>query len=175
MKNSQKKKDVLTIFFETTNFLTIFLFEDLSGRRTSRYRRRPGFSPSMPLLVFWPHASAWGAGVILPPCAQLLWHELYVIKSLQKKKKKKNVEEEPTIPPGLGRQSPRFIRNCSSKRPASSFSTTACGQGGRAARGARAAVTAAAGSKGRGTAPSHPPAAAPEGGPAARAAPAAVC
>jgi len=27
--------------FLTTNFLTIFLFEDLSGRRTSRYRRRP--------------------------------------------------------------------------------------------------------------------------------------
>ena len=72
-------------FLGTTNFLTIFLFEDLSGRRTSRYRRRPGFSPSMPLLVFWPHAGAWGAGVILPPCAQLLWHELYVMKSLQKK------------------------------------------------------------------------------------------
>jgi len=28
--------------------------------------------------------------VILPPCAQLLWHELYVMKSLQKKKKKKS-------------------------------------------------------------------------------------
>jgi len=28
---------------------------------------------SMPLLVFWPHAGAWGAGVILTPCAQLLW------------------------------------------------------------------------------------------------------
>jgi len=83
--------------FLTTNFLTIFLFKDLSGRRTSRYRRRPGFSsPSMPLLVFWPHAGAWGAGVILPPCAQLLWHELYVMKSLhfikKKKKKKKNRE-----------------------------------------------------------------------------------
>ena len=25
----------------------------------------------MPLLVFWPQAGAWGAGVILPPCAQL--------------------------------------------------------------------------------------------------------
>ena len=38
--------------FLTTNFLTIFLFEDLSGRRTSPYRRRPGFSsPSMPLLA----------------------------------------------------------------------------------------------------------------------------
>jgi len=45
-------------FFGTTKFLTIFLFEDLSGRRTSRYRRRPGFSsPSMPLLIFWPHAA----------------------------------------------------------------------------------------------------------------------
>jgi len=77
-------------FLGTTNFLTIFLFEDLSGRRTSRYRRRTGFSsPSMPLLVYWPHAGAWGAGVILPPCAQLSWHELYVMKSLQKKKNAK--------------------------------------------------------------------------------------
>jgi len=42
----------------------------------------------MPLLVFWPHAGAWGAGVILPPCAQLLWHELYVMKSLQNNQKK---------------------------------------------------------------------------------------
>jgi len=72
--------------FLTTNFLTIFLFEDLSGRRTSRYRQRPGFSsPSMPLLVFWPHAGAWGAGVILPPCAQHLWCEWYVMKIIQKK------------------------------------------------------------------------------------------
>ena len=33
-------------------------------------------------LVFffvWPHAGAWGAGVIFSPCAQLLWGELYVI------------------------------------------------------------------------------------------------
>jgi len=35
-------------------------------------------------LVFWPHAGAWGAGVILPPCPQLLWCELYVMKSKQK-------------------------------------------------------------------------------------------
>jgi len=29
-------------------------------------------------LVLWPHAGAWGAGVILPPFAQLLlWCELY--------------------------------------------------------------------------------------------------
>jgi len=34
------------------------------GRRTSSYRRRPGLSPSMQPLVFWPHAGAWGAGVI---------------------------------------------------------------------------------------------------------------
>jgi len=40
----------------------------------------------MPLLVFWPHAGAWGAGVILPPCAQLLWCELY-----EGFKKKKNL------------------------------------------------------------------------------------
>jgi len=38
-------------------------------------------------LVFWPHAGAWGAGVIFSPCAQLLWCELYVRK-IQKKKKK---------------------------------------------------------------------------------------
>jgi len=50
-------------------------------------------SPSMPLLVFWPHAGAWGAGVILPPCAQLLWFELYVMKSTQKKKKKKKSDD----------------------------------------------------------------------------------
>ena len=84
-------------FLGTTNFLTIFLFEDLSGRRTSRYRRRPGFSsPSMPLLVFWPHAGAWGAGIILPPCAQLLWHELYVMKNKIKKKKKKLFKATPS-------------------------------------------------------------------------------
>jgi len=86
-------------FNPKTNFLTIFLFEDLSGRRTSRYRRRPGFSsPSLPLLVFWPHAGAWGAGVILPPCAQLLWCELYVMKDTKtkqnKQQKQKNEPEE---------------------------------------------------------------------------------
>ena len=43
-----------------------------------------GFSPSMQHLVFWPHAGAWGAGVILPPCAQLLWCALYVMKSTHK-------------------------------------------------------------------------------------------
>ena len=35
----------------------------------------------------WPHAGAWGAEVILPPCAQLLWCELYVMKSTKQKKK----------------------------------------------------------------------------------------
>jgi len=40
-------------------------------------------------LVFWPHAGAWGAGVILlPPCVQLLWCELYVMKSTQENEKK---------------------------------------------------------------------------------------
>jgi len=78
--------------FLMTNFLTIFLFEDLSGRRTSRYRRRPGLSsPWMPLLVFWPHAGAWGAGVIFLPCAQLLWCELYVMKSIQKKNRRHGI------------------------------------------------------------------------------------
>jgi len=38
----------------------------------------------MPLLAFWPRAGAFGAGAILPPCAQLLWCELYVMKDLQK-------------------------------------------------------------------------------------------
>jgi len=28
------------------------------GRRTSSYRRQPGFSPSMQPMVFWPHAGA---------------------------------------------------------------------------------------------------------------------
>ena len=37
-------------------------------------------------LVFWPHAGAWGAGVILPPCAQLLCCKLYVMKSTKKKR-----------------------------------------------------------------------------------------
>jgi len=36
-------------------------------------------------MVFWPHAGAWGAGVILPPCAHSFCGvELYVMKSLQK-------------------------------------------------------------------------------------------
>jgi len=42
----------------------------------------------MPLLVFWPLAGACGAGEVLPRCAQLLWCELYVMKDLQKEKKK---------------------------------------------------------------------------------------
>ena len=56
------------------------------GRSPSSYRRRPGFSPSMQPLVFWPHAGAWGAGVIFPPCAQLLWCRVVCMKNLQKKK-----------------------------------------------------------------------------------------
>ena len=31
------------------------------GRRTSSYQRRPGLSPSMQHLVFWPHTPAPGA------------------------------------------------------------------------------------------------------------------
>jgi len=42
---------------------------------------------SMPLLVFWPLAGAWGAGEILPPCAQLLWCALYVMKDSHKNRK----------------------------------------------------------------------------------------
>jgi len=37
-------------------------------------------------MVFWPLAGAWGAGDILPPCAQLLWCEWYVMKDSQKTK-----------------------------------------------------------------------------------------
>jgi len=59
-----------------------------------------------------------------------------------------------------------FLLETKGQQPASSF-RAACGQGGRAARGARAA-----GSTGRGAAPAQPPAAG--GGPAARGAPAAV-
>jgi len=63
-------------------WIHFFLFEDLSGRRTSGYRRRPGLSPSMPLLVFWPLAGACGAGEVRPRCTQLLWCELCVMKDL---------------------------------------------------------------------------------------------
>jgi len=38
-------------------------------------------------LVFWPHAGAWGAGVILPPCAQLLWCRVVCNEEFKKKKK----------------------------------------------------------------------------------------
>ena len=38
-------------------------------------------------LVFWPHAGAWGAGVILPPCAQLLWCRVVCYEDYTKKKK----------------------------------------------------------------------------------------
>jgi len=35
----------------------------------------------MRLLVFWPRAGAFGgASAIRPPCAQILWCELYVMK-----------------------------------------------------------------------------------------------
>jgi len=92
---------------------------------------------------------------------------------------KQNTEEEHTpqrlerIPPGFGlvgiiiRDRNNF--SAPDKRPASAASSfrAACGQGGRAARGARAA-----GSEGRGAAPAQPPAAGD--GPAARGAPAAV-
>ena len=44
-----------------------------------------GSSRSMQLLVCWPLAGAWGAGEVLPRCAQLLWCELYVMKDLQQK------------------------------------------------------------------------------------------
>jgi len=46
---------------------------------------------------------AWGAGVILPPCAQLLWCELYIIKDAKKKKKKKPPDDPSRVPSGLTR------------------------------------------------------------------------
>jgi len=52
-------------------------------------RRRPGLSPSMQHLVFWPHAGAWGARVILPPCAQLLWCRVVCYEEFTKKKEQK--------------------------------------------------------------------------------------
>jgi len=66
------------------------------GRRTSSYRRRAERSPSMQHLVFWPHAGAWGAGVRGPPCAQLLWCELYVYEEFKKKKKRKKLGHDST-------------------------------------------------------------------------------
>jgi len=47
-----------------------------------------GSSPSMQLLVFWQLAGAWGAGEVLPRCAQLLWCELYVRKDLQRERER---------------------------------------------------------------------------------------
>jgi len=53
-------------------------FEDLPGRKTRRYRRRPGL---LPRCLFW----SPGASAVLSPCAQLLWCELNVIKNSPKK------------------------------------------------------------------------------------------
>ena len=39
-----------------------------------------------------PLANAWGAGGILPPCAQLLWCELYVMKDSHIKKKQNKAD-----------------------------------------------------------------------------------
>jgi len=51
------------------------------GRRTSRYRRRPFFSPSMPLLVFWP-LLALRRRHYFSLCALLLWCELYDMRDI---------------------------------------------------------------------------------------------
>ena len=58
----------------------IFSFDSLLKEKNLRIPAVAGSSPSMQPLVFWPLAGAWGAGEILPPCAQLLWCELYVMK-----------------------------------------------------------------------------------------------
>jgi len=60
-------------------------------------------SPSMQHLVFWPHAGAWGAGVILSPCAQLLWCELYVVCMKNALKKKKTGNGQRATGNGAGR------------------------------------------------------------------------
>jgi len=69
-----------------------FGFKKKSREKNLLIPAAAGFSPSMQHLVFWPHAGAWGAGVILPPCARILWCELYVMKSTKKKKKLRAVE-----------------------------------------------------------------------------------
>jgi len=84
--------------------------EDLSGRRTSRYRRRPGSSsPSMPLLVFWPLAGAWGAGGFFRPalsfCGVSCMYERF-----KKRKKKREVRVRYVrgyVRKGRGSESPR--------------------------------------------------------------------
>ena len=69
-----------------TKVTRAFVFYGITSLGTaSPTPKNPGHSPSMPLLVFWPLAGAWGAGEILPPCAQLLWCELYVMKDPHKK------------------------------------------------------------------------------------------
>jgi len=73
---------------QTTNFLTIFLFEDLSGRKNLSIPGAAGSSPSIPLLVFWPRAGPFGTSAIRSPCAQLLWCELYDMKESQTYKNK---------------------------------------------------------------------------------------
>jgi len=50
-----------------------------SPRRTFHLRSMQK-KESMPLLVFWPRAGAFGASAMLPPCTQLLWCELYDMK-----------------------------------------------------------------------------------------------
>ena len=61
------------------------------GRRTSRYRRRPGL---LLRCLFWSSGHALAPLVpvrFFPPCAQLLWCELYDMKDVQKKENKRGV------------------------------------------------------------------------------------
>ena len=56
-----------------------------------------GSSPSMPLLVFWPRAGAFGAGAILELCAQLV---VWVVWYEGLKKKSRTLQgEEPRVNP----------------------------------------------------------------------------
>ena len=58
-------------------------FDFLPEEKNLSISAAAGSSTSMQPSIFWPRAGAFGAGAILPPCAQLLWCELHVMKGLQ--------------------------------------------------------------------------------------------
>ena len=67
-----------------------FYFEDLSGTKACGGRV---FSLDASSGLFWPRAGAFGASAILPPCAQLLWCELYAMRDIQRETKKSPNEQ----------------------------------------------------------------------------------
>jgi len=87
-------RDVLTTFDDEVS-------DDLSLR--GPYREKNLSIPAAAGFFFSLDASSGllatrrslGRRVILPPCAQLLWRELYVMKDTKKKKKKKNGPSNP--------------------------------------------------------------------------------